>query len=58
MDKKDKRPHIVDGVKWVPVSDDEYKHCWETGDYFDQDCEQCEHAYECSGYTGDTYDED
>ena len=48
--------NFYERVKLAAINDDPYEYCWQTGDYIDQDCEQCEHAYECSGYTGDTYD--
>lgn len=50
--------NYYDRVRLAAINDDPYEYCWQTGDYIDQDCEQCPYAYECSGYTGDTYDED
>lgn len=35
----------------------EYEYCWETGDYTDQDCQQCPHSEECSG-SGESEDDD
>ena len=32
---------------------DEFERCWMTGDYDEQDCEECPHKDECSGYEGD-----
>lgn len=30
--------------------EDEYEHCWNTGEYDDQYCYECPHHEECSGY--------
>ena len=32
---------------------DEYEYCWATGDYEGQDCEMCQHKFECAGYEGE-----
>jgi hypothetical protein len=40
----------------IDPQDDPYEFCWTTGQYEDQNCEQCHHAHECSGYTGDSYE--
>ena len=33
--------------------------CWQTGNYTDDCiCEFCSHKFECSGYTGDEFDDD
>lgn len=33
--------------------------CWETGVFTDDcECEFCSHKEECSGYTGDAFEED
>lgn len=48
MDKK----NLFEKVKLAAINDDPYEYCWQTGDYIDQDCEQCDHKWECSGYTG------
>ena len=38
----------------VYISDyDEYEYCWATGDYEGQDCEMCQHKFECAGYEGE-----
>lgn len=40
---------------------DEYESfemCWTTGNYIDQNCEECPYASECSGYTGDSFDDE
>lgn len=36
--------------------DDKFDPCWNTGEYEDQNCEECPYASECSGYTGDSYE--
>lgn len=37
---------------------DNYDYCYETGNYEDECCELCPHKSDCSGYTGDTYEDD
>ena len=32
---------------------DEYEECWQLGEYKEQDCEECPHKDECSGYEGE-----
>lgn len=36
-----------------PFDSDNYDHCWETGEYDDQDCNFCPYNEECSGSSDD-----
>lgn len=49
-------PYSKLDAKYLPseyVDMDEYDKCYATGEYIDQDCEECPHKGECSGYEGD-----
>lgn len=35
------------------MNDNEYEKCWITGEYEGEECENCPHKHECSGYEGD-----
>lgn len=35
----------------------DYDYCYKTGNYTDQDCLQCPHRHECSGFDGGEDDE-
>ena len=37
---------------------DEYDECYYEGEYDDQDCYGCPYKEDCSGYTGDEFDDE
>lgn len=44
-------------IEYGKIVNDRYDQCYQTGNYTDQDCENCPHKYDCSGYEGDDNNE-